>query len=761
MSPHAPSSVGKQITVVFTDLADSVALKRKLGIPTYRDQLLRPHDELVRSVIEDSAGSILQDTGDGFLAHFPSSAAAVIGCLRLQHAIHARKWDAERPRVRIGIHTGDVTELRLEDGSRKVVGLTVDLAARVMSLALPGQVLLTSHVYQNSEPYVREHPATGGNDTRPELKWVKHGPYLFKGNDEAVEVYEVGAFGIAPLREPEDTEKAQRESRLLPGADWRPANGLRVPQREHWVLQEKLGAGGSGEVWLAGHDRFHDRQVFKFCLEAEQLYTLRREVAIFHCLQGALGERRDIARITDFEFDRPPYFLMAEHTPEGSLADWDRKHGGIKSLPLADRLELVAEVADTLAAAHPLGVIHADIKPGNILLRKEGERLHAALADFGIGRITDLQQFQQRHITLTDMSQALQRSSGRGTPAYAAPELQGGHDPTTLSDIYSLGVVLYQMVVGELWGQKGVFGSGWEKEVEDDFLREDISLCVDRDPGKRLRSAAELADRLRRLDQRRAERQAELQRQQVDARRQKKEQWRKRLFRALALLVGLLLVLVVVVAVAWFNTNEARKRADDAKQKAQQARARERSLRYFYSVLGAHRAWSDRAPALMQDMLRRAPPELRDWEWYYLNGLAHADLCTLTGHTGEVLSVAFSPEDDYLASGSRDQTVKLWDVGDVSRVKELCALKGPMAGPVSGVAFARRNGRLVLAAASGKKAFLWDVSTREVVRALDGPRAQLHCVAFSPDGSRLAAGGADGSVWVLKTDSGGLVNALA
>src|SRR5262249_12843016 len=150
--------------------------------------------------------------------------------------------------------------------------------------------------------------------------------------------------------------------------------------------------------------------------------------------------------------------------PEGSLADWRRNEGGVGQLPLEEKLELVAQVAAALAAAHKCGVIHADVKPSNILLRKADGRLQAALTDFGIGRVTDRQQLQQHNITV-DLTRAIKGSSGWGTVGYLAPELQDGRQlPTTSSDIFALGVVLYKMVVGD---PESPFGDGWERNVRD------------------------------------------------------------------------------------------------------------------------------------------------------------------------------------------------------------------------------------------------------------------------------------------------------
>jgi hypothetical protein len=88
---------------------------------------------------------------------------------------------------------------------------------------------------------------------------------------------------------------------------------------------------------------------------------------------------------------------------------------------------------------------------------------------------------------------------------YAAPEVLEGRAPTTLADIYALGVMLYQVVVGDL---DRALAPGWERDIADDLLKEDIGLCVEGRPERRLDNAFRLAERLRSLKQRRGEKEA-------------------------------------------------------------------------------------------------------------------------------------------------------------------------------------------------------------------------------------------------------------
>ncbi|MCP3961743.1 MAG: hypothetical protein GY719_28205 [bacterium] len=173
----------------------------------------------------------------------------------------------------------------------------------------------------------------------PSPRWLAHGTYLFKGVEEPVEIFEAGVDRFAPLTPPGETEKVRRQDHegIL---GWRPAAGQMIEARPNWELERKLGEGGFGEVWLAIHPKTGDRRVFKFCFDGERLRGLQREITLFRLLKEELGDREDIARILDWNFDRVPYFIESEYTAGGSLVDWAHDEGGLGAVPLATRLEI-------------------------------------------------------------------------------------------------------------------------------------------------------------------------------------------------------------------------------------------------------------------------------------------------------------------------------------------------------------------------------------------------------------------------------------
>ncbi len=282
--------------------------------------------------------------------------------------------------------------------------------------------------------------------------------------------------------------------------------GMTPPLRPHWRLEQALGRGGFAEVWLAEHSKTHDRRVFKFAVDEAQLAALRREVTLYRLLHDALGERTDIVRILDWNFEEPPFFIETEYVPAGSLLDWAADENRLTTLPLPQRLELLARVADVLAEAHAVGVLHKDLKPANVLIETDadGQPL-PRLADFGSGRLLRPDALADYGITRMGFTCADDPDAdpSSGTPMYLAPEVANGEAPTVQSDLYALGVMLYQLVVGDL---RRPLAAGWEEDVSDELLREDIAAAAHGDPDRRLADSRQLAQRLRTLDERHRQR---------------------------------------------------------------------------------------------------------------------------------------------------------------------------------------------------------------------------------------------------------------
>ncbi|MFL6203375.1 MAG: protein kinase domain-containing protein [Thermoanaerobaculia bacterium] len=577
-SDAAPQAVLR--TLVVTDLVDSTRLVEELGdFRAY--EIASRHDRMARRLLARHGGLEIDKT-DGFLFLFERPLSAVTFALAYQRELAALSVEVgAQLRSRTGIHLGEVflRENPPEDVARgakplEVEGLAKPLAARVMSLAGGKQILMTEGAFNLARQAAGGEPLADAP-----LSWLAHGPYLFKGVAEPVEVFEVGWAGLSLLAVPQETGKARRAvaagDEVILG--WRPGPGQEIPRRAGWTLERKLGLGGFGEVWLAVQRDTGDKRAFKFCYEATRLRALQREVTLFRLLKETLGDREEIVRILDWSFDEAPYFLECEYVEGGDLVDWAAERGGIGEVPLAERLEIAAQVADALAAAHSVGVLHKDVKPQNVLVTRDRQgRPRAKLTDFGIAQVLDHQALLARGITVLGMTE-LDTPDSRlsGSRLYMAPEVAEGRPATVQADLYALGVMLYQMIAGDF---QHALATGWRRDVADDLLAEDIACFVDGSPGQRPASAREVAERLRRLEERRAELDAERRaREEAEAQRRALEtaQRRRKQLTVIAAAAVVVLAVVTVLAVQAFRD---RRKAELAEQVADQRRGQAEDL---------------------------------------------------------------------------------------------------------------------------------------------------------------------------------------
>jgi serine/threonine protein kinase/DNA-binding winged helix-turn-helix (wHTH) protein len=297
------------------------------------------------------------------------------------------------------------------------------------------------------------------------------------------------------------------QTKSAPPPDWPELKlkaGDNVPGRDQWELTRRLEISPSSEVWLATHPKTHTNRVFKFGPDAARLKGLKREVTLARLLGESLGERPEFVRILEWNFDRPPYFIESEYCGP-NLSEWAAAQGGAANIPLKVRLQLLADVATAVAAAHDLDVLHKDLKPENILISTTppDAPLQIKIADFGSASLLAPSRLGAFGITNLGFTHTDDSNSLSGTVMYIAPEVVAGQSPTTASDVYALGVLLYQLVIGDF---RKPLAPGWEAEVSDALLREDIADAACGDPTRRLKTASEFAERLTNLDRRRADR---------------------------------------------------------------------------------------------------------------------------------------------------------------------------------------------------------------------------------------------------------------
>ena len=276
-----------------------------------------------------------------------------------------------------------------------------------------------------------------------------------------------------------------------------------VPGRDQWQMVRRL--DGSGEVWLAEHPKTREKRVFKFAFDGVHLTGLKREVTLSRLLKETLGERPDFVRVLEWNFDSSPFYLESEYCG-ANLKEWAEVEGGLGAVSLQQRLEVLIAIAEAVHAAHEVGVLHRDLKPANVLMTATaGGGVQVKVADFGSASLSEPGRLHDLGITNLGFTQtkAGDSESITGTLMYLAPEVLAGQPSTVSADVYALGVMLYQLVVGDY---RKPLSPGWEAGVADPLIREDIADAACGDAGRRIGSAGILIDRLRTLEARRSKR---------------------------------------------------------------------------------------------------------------------------------------------------------------------------------------------------------------------------------------------------------------
>jgi serine/threonine protein kinase len=217
---------------------------------------------------------------------------------------------------------------------------------------------------------------------------------------------------------------------------------LIVGQRvDHYQILSTLGKGGMGEVYLAEDTRLGRKVALKFLpssLAADQdhLRRLAREAQAASALNHP-----NILTIYEFGSADGRQFIATEYVDGETL----RQRMAHSRLRVAEALDVTIQVASALAAAHQAGILHRDIKPENIMWRHDG---YVKVVDFGLAKLTETRNIALNTSQSTALRVDTQTGTVMGTTAYMSPEQARGQKVDARTDIWSLGVVLYEMIAG-------------------------------------------------------------------------------------------------------------------------------------------------------------------------------------------------------------------------------------------------------------------------------------------------------------------------
>jgi WD40 repeat protein/serine/threonine protein kinase len=559
-----------------------------------------------------------------------------------------------------------------------------------------------------------------------------------------------------------------------------------------YKLREKIGEGGCGIVYVAEQEEPVRRRV---ALKVIKLgMDTRQVVARFEAERQALAmmDHPNIAKVLDAGATESggPYFVM-ELVRGIRITDYCDQH----KLSTRQRLDLFVLVCNAVQHAHQKGIIHRDLKPSNILVTLHDGVPVPKVIDFGIakateGRLTDLTVYTELHQFI-------------GTPAYMSPEQaeMSGLDIDTRSDIYSLGVLLYELLTGRTpFDAKELLAAGLDeirrtiREVEPprpstrlstlahgdlttvaaahgseapklvSLIRGDLDWMVmkalEKDRTRRYETANGLAMDLQR----------HLNNEPVVARPpsalyrfQKLVRRNKLAFAAAGAIASVLVLGIVASTGQMVRATQAQRNEESQRQLAQaqtklaeenRYKAVQNELEAERNLYAAHmnlaqQAWEENKIARLHQLLKETQDYAdRGFEWYYWQRQTHLELRTLRGHLHRIFSAAFSPDSRRVVTGSEDHTAKVWDV---ATGRELFPLVGHKSW-VGTTAFSA-DGRLILTDSVDQTAKLWDATTGRELHTFTGHLGPVSGAAFSPDGQRIVTGSWDHTaiVWEVAT----------
>ena len=299
--------------------------------------------------------------------------------------------------------------------------------------------------------------------------------------------------------------------------------------------------------------------------------------------------------------------------------------------------------------------------------------MRVKITDFGIGQVVSEECL--RGITRAGFTQTLvgsASSSQTGTQLYMAPELLAGKPASTRSDIYSLGVVLYQLLVGDFTRP---VTTDWQSDLSDPLLRDDLQHCFAGNPFERFPGAAQLAKNLRALPAR----QTALAKQKRDQAERERAAYRRGMIRSGA--VAALIIAADRPAGRYGFRHESERIATPAGREEQRRRAEDTAVLLRRNVYAAD--MNVAYHALLEGNLGRARPgakaPARGWPGgsprirmvLPLGAEPRGCLISFPVHDSAATSVAFAPDGEILASGSFDHTVRLWNVRSGTQARVL------------------------------------------------------------------------------------------
>ena len=581
-----------------------------------------------------------------------------------------------------------------------------------------------------------------------------------------------------------ESEPTHSAAAVMPERTSDPVIGARIGP---YKLLERIDEGGFGAVYMAEQREPLFRKVALKLIKPGM--DSRQVIARFEAERQALAlmDHPHIARVfdggvTDASLGARPYFVMeyVRGEPITAFADAHR-------LRLRDRLDLFTQVCQAVQHAHTKAVIHRDIKPRNVLVSMVDGRPFAKVIDFGIAKATGS--------PLTDKTLFTEHRQLIGTPEYMSPEqAEGSPDLDTRTDVYALGVLLYELLTGATPFDAKRLRSAAFAEMQRIIKEEEPPLPSVRLSRSLATSVGVAAARqtepgalgalvkgeldwiaMKALDKDRARRYEGANALAADVQRHLSGEpvlaappsvgYRVRKFvrrnrgpvLATMAVVSALSIGIVGMSIGFWTARQQRDLAFAAERVAvvaneetERQRAAAEQSAYVANIATAAMALDRVDTSELITRLDACPEGLRGFEWRLLKALSDQADVVLRGHSAVTWIVRFHPSGEQIATGSQDGTVRLWDAstGDCRFVLK------DLRSTVHSVDYSD-DGERVAAGAENGRVCVWNSGTGVLVSELRGHTVgPVGSVAFAPCSRRLVTTATDATTRLWDGDTG-------
>jgi WD40 repeat protein/predicted Ser/Thr protein kinase len=546
-----------------------------------------------------------------------------------------------------------------------------------------------------------------------------------------------------------------------------------------YTILGELGRGGMGVVYKAYDPELKRTVALKVLLAAE--HASKQDIQRFfrEAASAARLQHPNIVPIHELKTHEGRHYYTMDYVKGKPLDRLFEEN----ALDVRQGVTLLEKVARALHHAHLHGVVHRDLKPGNIIVTHDGD---PKVMDFGLAKV----------LGDTPGSGTLTQSGvSIGTPEYEAPEQALGlnKDVDARTDVYALGCILYELMAGvpPFIGSNAM--QTLRLHIEADPTPpsrrgikvsadlETICLkCLEKDPNRRYQTAEGLADDLARF----------LKGEPISARRASLAYLvRRKIVRHKALTaVSAIALITLIIATTWYvlslrqaltrerlardeavaardEAEGARAEAVTASEKAQAAAEQERVARehesvqreraefevYCYGIIEADRLSSEGRAYTAMDTLNSLPARFRGWEYYFLLNRATKKTYAqrwIAQRPSEVSSVHFNTDGSRLVSACLDGSITAIDCATGGKLSEFTAGLSTVPAAIFSL-----DGKSVIATGKGEILF-FEPDTGLVTRTIKAHDGDVSCIAISPKGDALASGGKDAKViiWDIGAD---------